>query len=115
MDTDAYEGSYSAAGGASPALHGNGGPGSVYTVSDTNGEYLFLLTAIGVKTCILSYSVYIISNTFVTYDNFPELITKFSHTYIFFFNFRPTMRLYDLVPNRKKMLSKRYVKTSDII
>ena len=40
MDTDTYEGKYSAPGGTSPAPHGNGGPGSIYTVSGTNGEKL---------------------------------------------------------------------------
>ena len=40
MNTDTYGGKYSAPGGTSPAEHGNGGPGSIYTVSGTNGEKL---------------------------------------------------------------------------
>ena len=47
METDEYEGDYSAPGGESPALHGDGGPGSIYTVSDTNGEKLIVDNANG--------------------------------------------------------------------
>ena len=37
--------------------------------------------------CRLSHYIYVISNTFVTNDNFSELIRKFSPTYIFFYEF----------------------------
>ena len=47
METDSYEGEYSASGGESPAPHGDGGPGSIYTVSDTNGEKLIVDNANG--------------------------------------------------------------------
>ena len=40
MKNDNYQGSYSAGGGTSPAPHGDAGPGSVYTLSKTNGEKL---------------------------------------------------------------------------
>ena len=42
MVTDSFEGKYAAAGGTSPAPNGNGGPGSIYTVSGTNGEKLIV-------------------------------------------------------------------------
>ena len=47
METDSYEGKYNASGGESPAPHGDGGPGSIYTVSDTNGEKLVVDNANG--------------------------------------------------------------------
>ena len=40
MKEDGFKGKYSAAGGSSPAAHGSGGPGSVYTLSSNNGEKL---------------------------------------------------------------------------
>ena len=42
MQKDSYEGTYSAPGGTSPAPHGPGGPGSILTVSETNGEKLIV-------------------------------------------------------------------------
>ena len=42
MTSDEFQGTYSAHGGSSPAVHGDGGPGSIYTLSDKNGEQLVL-------------------------------------------------------------------------
>lgn len=42
MKSDEYQGKFSAAGGTSPASHGDGGPGSIYLVSDNYGEKLIL-------------------------------------------------------------------------
>ena len=38
MQSDEFQGEYSAGGGNSFAPHGNGGPGSIYLLSDNNGE-----------------------------------------------------------------------------
>lgn len=40
MRSDEFQGTFNAGGGTSSALHGNGGPGSVYIKSNTNGEKL---------------------------------------------------------------------------
>lgn len=40
MRSDEYQGTFSAGGGTSPAAQGNGGPGSIYLISDNNGEKL---------------------------------------------------------------------------
>ncbi|KAH3880024.1 hypothetical protein DPMN_003936 [Dreissena polymorpha] len=49
MASDKFQGSYHASGGTSPATHGDGGPGSIYTMSDTNGEKLVCDNANGQK------------------------------------------------------------------
>ena len=78
MDTDAYEGSYSAAGGASPALHGNGGPGSIYTVSDTNGEKLVVDNANGQKDYYMTLEEKVTDIEFTVVDlyNYAKLQLK---------------------------------------
>ncbi|KAL4230250.1 hypothetical protein ACF0H5_010636 [Mactra antiquata] len=42
MKSDEFQGTYRASGGTSPAPHGDGGPGSIYLLSDTNGEKLII-------------------------------------------------------------------------
>jgi hypothetical protein len=49
MTSDEYQCSYHASSCTSPATHGNGGPGSIYTLSDNNGEKLVCDNANGQK------------------------------------------------------------------
>ena len=59
-------------------------------------------------TCRLSHYIYIISVTFVTHDNFSELIRKISPTKIFFSIYRPSKHriLVPIGPVAKEILNR---------
>ena len=78
MDTDSYEGTYSASGGTSPAAHGNGGPGSIYTVSNTNGEKLVVDNANGQKDYYMTLEEKVTDIEFTVVDlyNYAKLQLK---------------------------------------
>ena len=78
METDSFEGTYSAPGGTSPAPHGDGGPGSIYTVSDTNGEKLIVDNANGQKDYYMTLEEKVIDVEFTDVDlfNYAKLQLK---------------------------------------
>ena len=78
MTTDSYEGTYSAAGGTSSAPNGNGGPGSIYTVSDTNGEKLVVDNENGQKDYYMTLEEKVTNIEFSVVDlyNYAKLQLK---------------------------------------
>ena len=68
MVIDSFEGKYSAAGGTSPAPNGDGGPGSIYTVSGTNGEKLTVDNENGQKNYYMTLKEIVIDVVFDVVD-----------------------------------------------